>query len=100
MFQRPNFFSLYEEGIGAVLIDMNGTELRNWPQFNNYMVNLLPNGSVIGGQTGRVNNTYDHVLGADDLVQESWDGRREWKFNKADRITSKRRKTVGGTAKP
>ena len=67
-----------KKDVGAVLIDMNGNELRNWPQFNNYMVNLLPNGSVLGGQTGRVNEKYDHMLGADDLIQENWDGEKEW----------------------
>ncbi len=75
-----------KKDVGAVLIDMNGHELRNWPQFNNYMVNLLPNGSVLGGQTGRVNEKYDHMLGADDLVQESWDGEQEWRFFKADQM--------------
>ena len=81
-----NGFTLYpskKEGVGAVLIDMNGNALRTWPKFNSFMVNLLPGGRILGGQAGRVTDAYDHITGADDVVQEAWDGTVEWQFGKA-----------------
>jgi len=76
-----------KEGVGAVLIDMNGNTLRTWPKYTNFMVNMLPGGSVLGGQTGRVHDHYEHANGADDVIQEAWDGTIEWSFNKADEMS-------------
>ncbi|MCG8545684.1 MAG: arylsulfotransferase family protein [Alphaproteobacteria bacterium] len=84
-----NGFTLYpskKEGVGAVLIDMNGNALRTWPKFNNFMVNMLPGGHILGGQTGRIMDAYDHNFGADDVVQEAWDGTVEWQFGDADQM--------------
>ena len=84
-----NGFTLYpskKEGVGAVLIDMNGNALRTWPKFNNFMVNMLPGGHILGGQTGRIMEAYDHNFGADDVVQEAWDGTVEWQFGDADQM--------------
>ena len=84
-----NGYTLYpsmKEGVGAILIDMNGNPVRTWPKFNSFMVDLLPGGSILGGQTGRIGKAYDHNWGADDVVQETWDGAIEWHFNKADEI--------------
>jgi hypothetical protein len=84
-----NGFTIYpskKKGVGAVLIDMNGNSLRTWPKFSNFMVNILPGGHILGGQTGRIHDSYDHLNGADDLVQEDWDGEVEWSFNRADEV--------------
>lgn len=84
-----NGYTLYpskKSGVGAVLVDMNGNPVRNWPQFDGYMINMLPDGRILGGQIGRVTKEYDHNLGCDDVVQEDWDGNVEWKFSKADQI--------------
>lgn len=84
-----NGYTLYpskKTGVGAVLVDMNGNPVRTWPHFDGYMINMLPGGRILGGQTGRVTKAYDHNLGSDDVVQEDWDGNVEWKFGKADQI--------------
>lgn len=84
-----NGYTLYpskKSGVGAVLVDMNGNVVRNWPKFDGYMINMLPEGRILGGQIGRVSQEYDHHVGCDDVVQEDWDGNVEWKFEKADEI--------------
>ena len=81
-----NGYTLYpsmKHGVGAQLIDMNGNVVRSWPEFDGFMINLLPEGRILGGKTGRFTNVYDHTHGADDVVQEDWDGNVEWQFNRA-----------------
>ena len=84
-----NGYTLYPSkatGVGAVLVDMNGEVVRTWPNFMSFMINLLPGGTLLGGQIGRVTKVYDHNWGADDVVQETWDAKEEWRFAKADEI--------------
>ena len=84
-----NGYTLYPSktpGVGAVLIDMNGNPVRTWDRFQGFMINLLPGGTILGGQIGRVSKIYDHNWGADDVVQEAWDGAVEWTFNRSDEI--------------
>tara|TARA_B100000676_G_scaffold312152_1_gene384989 strand:+ start:8689 stop:10029 length:1341 start_codon:yes stop_codon:yes gene_type:complete len=84
-----NGYTIYPSkttGVGAVLVDMNGEVVRTWPNFMSFMINLLPGGTLLGGQIGRVSRVYDHNWGADDVVQETWDGKEEWRFAKADEI--------------
>ena len=50
------------------------------------MINLLPGGNLLGGQIGGVSKVYDHNWRAEDVVQETWDGQGEWRFDKADEI--------------
>ncbi|MEM7407868.1 MAG: thioredoxin [Pseudomonadota bacterium] len=76
----------HTDGIGAMLIDMNGNVVRNWPKFDGFMVNLLPGGTILGGQSGRVTPYYNHTWGADDVVQETWNGEEEWRFGSADEL--------------
>ena len=84
-----NGYTLYpseKPGVGAVLIDMNGNAVKTWPKYQGYMVDLLPEGRILGGQIGRASKKYDHHVGTDDVVQEAWDGTVEWSFGKADEI--------------
>ena len=84
-----NGYTLYpskKEGVGAILVDMNGTVVRNWPDYASFMINLLPEGRILGGQVGRVTQTYSHTYGADDVVQQDWQGNVEWRFNHADKL--------------
>jgi hypothetical protein len=84
-----NGYTLYPSktpGVGAVLVDMNGNVVRTWPNFMSFMINLLPGGTLLGGQIGRVSKSYDHNWGADDVVQETWEGTEEWRFGRADEI--------------
>jgi hypothetical protein len=71
---------------GAVLIDMNGNAVRSWKHIVGYPVTLLPGGHVMGGTVGRVTKEYTHPIGADDLVEEDWEGNVVWKFGKADEV--------------
>ena len=48
-------------GVGAVLVDMNGEVVRTWPIFMSFMINLLPGGTLLGGQIGRVTKVYDQT---------------------------------------
>lgn len=84
-----NGYTLYpsmKPGVGAVLVDMNGKVVRSWPGFDSFMVDLLPEGRILGGKTGRVSSPYSHTFGADDVVQEAWDGKVEWSFGRADEL--------------
>ena len=84
-----NGYTLYpsmKHRAGAVLIDMNGNVVKCWPHIDGFMVNLLPEGRILGGSTGRVTSIYDHTYGADDVVQEDWHGHMEWTFGRADML--------------
>ncbi len=82
-----NGYTLYPtQKVGAVLVDMNGNVVRDWPDFDSFMINLLPGGSLLGGQSGRVTPYYNHTWGADTVVQESWDGKQQWRFERADEL--------------
>ncbi|MFT5450350.1 MAG: hypothetical protein ACI9DC_005556 [Gammaproteobacteria bacterium] len=86
-FNGYTLFPSMKHGVGAVLVDMNGKVVKTWPHIDSFMVNLLPEGRILGGRTGRVTSVYDHTYGADDVVQEDWDGNVEWSFGKADKMT-------------
>ena len=79
-------FPSMKPGVGALLIDMNGNMVKQWAHIDGFMVNLLPEGRILGGRTGRVTSVYDHYHGADDVVQEDWDGNVEWCFGRADEL--------------
>ncbi len=79
-------FPSKKPGVGAVLVDMNGNVVRTWPEYMSFMINLMPGGTILGGQIGRVTKVYDHNWGADDVVQQTWDGEVEWRFDKGDKI--------------
>jgi hypothetical protein len=68
-----NGYTIYptKTATGAVLIDMNGNVAKSWPQFPGYPILLLPEGHIIGGQVGRVTNTYDHELVKEPLYNRS-----------------------------
>ena len=70
--------------VGALLIDMNGSEVRLWKGFHGMPNKLLPGGRLIGssGERNALYGMQDYV----DLVQVDWDGRIEWKFNKYEFI--------------
>jgi Arylsulfotransferase (ASST) len=82
-----------ESRAGAVLIDMNGNEIRRWEHIVGYPVTILPGGYIMGGTVGRVTKEYTHVIGSDDLVQEDWQGNVVWKFGNADEVEVEGRKS-------
>ena len=70
--------------VGAMLIDMNGSEVKLWKGLHGMPNKMLPGGYVLGS-TGERNTTFgiqDHL----DLVQVGWDGTIEWKFNRYEYI--------------
>ncbi|MFP9229674.1 aryl-sulfate sulfotransferase [Pectobacterium cacticida] len=70
---------------GAVLVDMNGTELRLWEGLRGFPNKILPGGYVLGhsGERDPRYGMQDMV----DLIQVDWDGNVVWKFNGYEHIT-------------
>ncbi|HHX50310.1 MAG TPA: thioredoxin, partial [Clostridia bacterium] len=70
--------------LGALLIDMNGAEIRLWKGLHGFPNKILPGGYVMG-HTGERSNAYgmqDQI----DLVQVDWEGNIVWKFNQYEFI--------------
>jgi hypothetical protein len=70
--------------VGALLVDMNGGEVKLWKGLHGMPNKILPGGYVMGN-TGERNTSYgmqDHL----DLVQVDWDGNIVWKFNEYEFI--------------
>lgn len=80
-----NGYTIFQaKELGALLIDMNGTELQLWKGLHGFPNKLLPGGYVMG-HTGERDNTYgmqDQI----DLVQVDWDGNIVWKFDQYEYI--------------
>lgn len=69
---------------GAMLIDMNGKEVKMWKGLHGMPNKILPGGYVMG-HTGARNPAYgflEHV----DVVQVDWDGNIVWQFNEYEYI--------------
>lgn len=67
------------QGIGAVLVDMNGNVKKVWKNVQGFPNKLLPGGYVMGSLGLR-----DPKFGYQDqtdLVQVDWDGKVVWKFD-------------------
>ena len=70
--------------IGALLIDMNGTEVKLWKGLHGFPNKILPGGYVLG-HTGERPNAFgmqDQI----DLVQVDFEGKIVWKFNRWEYI--------------
>ncbi|NLC37982.1 MAG: thioredoxin [Clostridia bacterium] len=80
-----NGFTIFQaRELGALLIDMNGAEIRLWKGLHGFPNKILPGGYVMG-HTGERNNAYgmqDQI----DLVQVDWEGNIVWKFNQYEFI--------------
>lgn len=69
---------------GAVLVDMNGRELRLWPNLHGFSNKILPGGVIMGHSGGR-----DPRYGMQDmvdLIQIDWDGHIRWQFDRYEEI--------------
>ena len=68
---------------GAVLIDMNGNEVRRWDGVNVEPgpVRILPGGYIVGGATQREGHQE-----AKALVQLDWDGNEVWRFDRLEEV--------------
>ena len=69
---------------GALLIDMNGNEVRMWEGLQGFPNKMLPGGYVMGS-LGERNPKYG-LQDQTDLVQVDWDGNIVWKFDRNEFI--------------
>ena len=80
-----NGYTIFQaKEVGALLIDMNGTEVKLWKGLHGFPNKILPGGYVLG-HTGERPNAYgmqDQI----DLVQVDFDGKIVWKFNRWEYI--------------
>ena len=70
--------------LGALLIDMNGREVRLWKGLHGFPNKIFPCGHVLGSR-GLRNGKYgmqDQV----DLIQLDWNGKVVWEFNRLEYI--------------
>ncbi len=76
-----NGYTIFQaKEVGALLIDMNGTEVKLWKGLHGFPNKILPGGFVMG-HTGERPNAFgmqDQI----DLVQVDFDGKIVWRFNK------------------
>ncbi len=75
---------------GAVLVDMNGKEVKRWKGLDGFPNKMLPNGNVMGS-TGIRNMKYGYQDMVD-LVEEDWEGNIVWKFDNNELIIDPRQK--------
>ena len=70
--------------LGALLIDMNGKEVKLWKNLHGFPNKMLPGGYVMGsrGQRDAKYGYQDYV----DLVQVDWEGNVVWEFSQVEFI--------------
>ena len=77
---------------GAVLIDMNGNEVRRWEQFAGIgggPVRMLPDGHVVGA-TGARQPHQESIA----LAQYDWHDDLVWQFDRAEQVTTRDGDTI------
>jgi len=80
-----NGYTIFQaKEVGALLIDMNGTEVQLWKNLHGFPNKMLPGGYVMG-HLGERNNKYG-MQDQTDLVQVDWDGNVVWKFDQYEYI--------------
>lgn len=79
---------------GAVLIDMNGNELRHWTELAQVPgpTRILPGGYIVGGDRWR--EPHQEAVA---LVQLDWDGKEVWRFDSAEEVILKAEEDETGT---
>ena len=76
-----NGYTLFQaRELGAMLIDMNGREVKLWKNLAGFPNKLLPGGQVFGhtGERAKAYGYQDQL----DLVQVDWEGNIVWKFDR------------------
>jgi len=74
-----NGYTIYPSKKGALLIDMNGNEVKLWAGLGGFPNKILPGGYVLGSTGTR--NPRTSFQDQKDLVQVDWDGNIVWKFD-------------------
>ncbi|MCF8146742.1 MAG: aryl-sulfate sulfotransferase [Deltaproteobacteria bacterium] len=70
--------------LGALLIDMNGTEVKLWKGLHGLPNKMLPGGHVLGASGER--NTRYGMQDFIDVVQVDWEGKVVWRFDRHEYI--------------
>jgi hypothetical protein len=80
-----NGYTIFQaKELGALLIDMNGTEVKLWKGLHGLPNKMLPGGCVLGASGER--NTLYGMQDFLDVVQVDWEGKVTWRFNKYEYI--------------
>jgi len=77
---------------GAVLIDMNGNEIRRWEHFSGLRggpVRLLPGGYAVGA-VGELPPKPESIA----VAQFDWDDELVWRFDRAEQVTTQSGETI------
>ena len=69
---------------GAMLIDMNGQEIKLWAGVHGFPNKIFPGGYLLGSRGTR--NAKYGLQDQLDLIQVDWDGNIVWEFNQAEFI--------------
>lgn len=80
-----NGYTIFQAAeLGAMLINMNGKEVKLWKGLHGFPNKMLPGGYVLGHSGARDSRFgyQDNV----DLVQVDWDGKVVWKFDQLEFI--------------
>ncbi|PKN28746.1 MAG: thioredoxin [Deltaproteobacteria bacterium HGW-Deltaproteobacteria-21] len=76
-----NGYTIYQaREVGALLIDMNGAEVKLWKGLHGFPNKILPGGYVMG-HTGERPNAFG-LQDQTDLVQVDFEGKIVWKFDR------------------
>jgi len=80
-----NGYTIYQaREVGALLIDMNGAEVKLWKGLHGFPNKIFPGGYVLG-HTGERSNAFG-LQDQTDLVQVDFDGKIVWKFDRWEYI--------------
>lgn len=79
-----NGYTIYPSSKGALLIDMNGREVKLWKGLEGFPNKLLPGGQVFGSSGTR--NPKFGMQDQVDLLQVDWNGNIVWKFDRNEYI--------------
>jgi len=82
-------YTLFNTPQGAILIDMNGNELRRWEEIWGHPPRILPGGQIMGGVGERT--PYQEVIA---LTQQDWDGNIIWQYDGAEQVQTEDGQTV------
>ncbi len=80
-----NGYTIFQaKELGALVIDMNGGEIKLWHELHGFPNKILKGGDVLG-HTGERSTRYS-MQDYRDLVQVDWEGNIVWKFNEYEYI--------------
>ena len=80
-----NGYTIFQaKELGALLVDMNGKEVKLWKGLHGLPNKMLPGGHVLGASGER--NTQYGMQDFLDVVQVDWEGKVVWQFNKYEYI--------------